>query len=36
MHKLLTPQGARLHRPDVPPETGAVDPLFSEGTAESL
>src|SRR3984885_16321880 len=36
MHKLLTPQVARLGRPDVPPETDAVDPSFSEGTPESL
>ena len=26
MHKLLTPQVARLGRPDVPPETDAVAP----------
>ncbi len=36
MHKLLTPQVSRLGRPDVPPETDAVDPSFSEGTLESL
>src|SRR6202041_2741896 len=36
MHKLLTPQVARLGRPDVPPETDAVAPSFSEGTPESL
>ena len=36
MHKLLTPQVARLGRPEVPPETDAVDPSFSEGTPESL
>ena len=36
MHKLLIPQVARLGRPDVPPETDAVDASFSEGTPESL
>ena len=36
MHKLLTPPVARLGRPDVPPETDAADPSFSEGTPESL
>jgi hypothetical protein len=36
MHKLLTPQVARLGRPDVPPETDAVDPSFSDGTPELL
>ena len=36
MHKLLTPKVARLGRPDVPPETDAVDPSFSEGTPDSL
>jgi hypothetical protein len=36
MHKLLTPQVARLGRRDVPPETDAVEPSFSEGTPKSL
>jgi hypothetical protein len=36
VHKFLTPQVARLGRPDVPPETDAVDLSFSEGTPESL
>jgi hypothetical protein len=36
MHKLVTPQLARLGISDVPPETDAVDPSFSEGTPESL
>jgi hypothetical protein len=36
MHKLLTPKVARLGRPDVPPETDAVAPSFSEGTPKSL
>jgi hypothetical protein len=35
MHKRLTPQLARPGRPDVPPETDAVDSSFSEGTPES-
>src|ERR1700685_4251009 len=36
MHKLSTPQAARLGRPDVPPEPDAVEPSFSKGTPESL
>jgi hypothetical protein len=36
MHKLLTPEVARLGRSDVPPETDAVDPSFSDGTPELL
>ena len=36
MHKLLTQQVACLGRPDVPPETDAVDRSVSEGTPASL